>query len=292
MGDLHQHRPALIIDKNASDELVAEVARIVESKFSDRLASMERQEHDFRARYEAEQARMQFLLEKATGKMESIHRLLGEDKFPQTSYLPTDLDQLTSWKKSIEMHLSTAGLYTTSFSIEKIMKLPRIRFDGVWYRLARFVDPGSLYAPEHLRTRYNPGDISEGGFRTLAMAEDVSTATFEISAYRGPAEAVSALQQLSMMQIHVSLDDLVDLSDPEVLSATIGIGAGALRTLTDPGIESVTQRLCRIFVQLGFPGAIIPSVKSIGKRNLVVFPKNLRSPKSIHVNSVSSPQAG
>lgn len=210
--------------------------------------------------------------------LEGFTGLLTVDK-PPDSYLARDLGQLKLWKEIIDKHLSTAGLYFEALGPNAINSLPRITLDAVWYRLSRF--GGTDFTPETIPTRFNPGTGQYPSFNSLALAEDMPTATFELTKNADLADTAALLRKWSMTQIRVALTNVADLTDPEDVKSLLGIDLGALMGMSFPGKLSVTQKICTILVQSGSEGAIFPSRTTIGRKNLVVFPSNLPSGKPL-----------
>jgi len=207
---------------------------------------------------------------------------------PSQSYLPKDLNDLRNWKAVIEKHLSTAALYGDVFNAEALLDLPRIRLDTVWYnfRDARYASANSLYNPGRFSTRFNPRPELGGGFGSLALAEDTSTATFELSRHLDLAETVQMLKRMALMQIRVRVNNVIDLTDPNTVASALGIDFGALTGMSFQDKVSVTQRICLTLVQSGCDGAVFPSTSTVGKKNLVLFADNIRSREPATVLSI------
>jgi hypothetical protein len=217
-------------------------------------------------------------LEETNTSLEGFTGLLTGDK-PPNSYLPKDLDKLKLWKEIIDKHMSTAGLYFEALGANAINALPRIALDAVWYRLSRF--GGTDFTPEAIPTRFNPGTGQYPSFESLALAEDMPTATFELTKNADLADTVALLRKLSMTQIRVALTNVADLTDPDTVKSVLGIDFGTLLGMSFPGKLSVTQKVCTILVQSGSEGAIFPSRTTMGRKNLVVFPSNLPGGKPL-----------
>jgi hypothetical protein len=213
-------------------------------------------------------------LEEINTLVERFTGLLTADK-PPDSYLPRDLNQLKLWKEIIDRHLSTADLYFEALGPSAINSLPRIALDAVWYRLSQF--GGTDFIPEAIPTRFNPGTSQYPGFKSLALAEDIPTATFELTKNADLADTTALLRRLSMTQIRVALTNVADLTDPDTVKSGLGIDFGVLMGMSFRGKLSATQKICTILVQSGSEGAIFPSPTTIGRKNLVVFPSNLPS---------------
>jgi hypothetical protein len=217
-------------------------------------------------------------LEETNTSLEGFTGLLTADQ-PPDSYLPRDLDKLKVWREIIDKHLSTAGLYFEAVDSNAINSLPRIALDAVWYRLSRF--GGTDFTPEAIPTRFNPGTGQYPSFKSLALAEDMPTATFELTKNADLADTVALLRRLSMTQIRVALTNVADLSNPDTVKSVLGIDFGVLIGMSFPGKLSVTQKICTILVRSGSEGAIFPSRTTIGRKNLVVFPSNLPGGKPL-----------
>ena len=217
-------------------------------------------------------------LEETNTLLEGFTGLLTADQPPE-SYLPRDLDQLKLWKEIINKHLSTARLYFEALGSNAINSLPRMALDAIWYRLSRF--GGTDFTPEAIPTRFNPGTGQYPSFKSLALAEDMPTATFELTKNADLADTAALLRRLSMTQIRVALTNVADLTNPDTVKSVLGIDFGALMGMSFPGKLSVTQKICTILVQSGSEGAIFPSRTTIGRKNLVVFPSNLPGGKPL-----------
>jgi len=228
-------------------------------------------------------------LQETSDLLQQFKRLLTDDASPQ-SYVPKDLNDLKNWKATIDKHLSTAALYGDAFNADAVLGLPRLQIEAVWFRLSRFVGPETrdLYTPGRIPTRFNPGAELGGGFATLALADDISTATFELTKNVDLAQTVELLKRLNLMQFRVSLDDVVDLTNPDTVSTALDIDFGALLGMGFHNRLSVTQKICLTLVRSGCTGALFPSRNTVGKKNLVLFANNIRSQQSIAVLSVKS----
>jgi RES domain-containing protein len=137
------------------------------------------------------------------------------------------------------------------------------------YRLSRF--GGTEFTPETLPTRFNPGAGQYPGFSSLALAEDITTATFELTTSADLATTAALLRS----QISVALTNVTDLTDPPTVESVLGIDFAALMGMSFPGEISVTQKICAILAESGSEGAIFPSRTTLGGKNLAVFRSNL-----------------
>lgn len=268
------------LHRDADKDLIDAINQTLTPELADKIAVTPAE----RAARRAEVIVLTRQLQETMDVAESFTHLLGEGA-SSTAYLPTDLDDLKEWKAIIDKHLSTADLYDKALSIEAICNLPRLYLDAVWYRLSLFrgADPRNLFTPNHIPTRFNPGPALGGGFMSLALAEDISTATFELSAYVDLAASLDLLKRMNLTQFGVTLRDIADLSDKEAVKRALGIDYGALVGMGFLGRLSVTQKICVALVDCGFSGAIFPSLTTVGKRNLVMFPSNISSGNPLKV---------
>jgi hypothetical protein len=265
-GNLHRTNIFLTLPRDADEELVAGITNTLIPELAGKIAVSPVE----RAAREAERIRLSRRLEETNTLLEQFTGLLTTDEPPE-SYLSRDLDQLKLWKEIINKHLSTAALYIEALSSDAISSLPRIALDAVWYRLSRFGD----FTPEAIPTRFNPGTGQYPSFKSLALAEDMPTAMFELTRNVDLADTAALLRRSLMTELRVALTNVADLTDPDTIKSVLGIDFEALMGMSFPGKLSVTQKICTILVRCGTEGAIFPSRTTVGRKNLVVFPSNL-----------------
>lgn len=177
--------------------------------------------------------------------------------------------------------------------------LPRSRERDTWYRaiaLRHLPTPLAIAHTKQTASRFSPGyllPLSEQ-FPILYFAEDHFTALFELGAMLGtpfgglPPVARRGLTPV-ILDVHVDLQEVIDLSErasQAALATTAqeltGDWAGYQQRRT--GLTSIngttgvapTQVLGLAFAKLGVEGFRTISAKFSTRRNLIIFPDNLR----------------
>ena len=277
---MHETNVFVMLHDQADEDLIAAIAETFTPELAKKISVSPAE----RVAREAEKIRLTKQLEDTNGLLESFSRLVGHDPRPPSIYLPKDIEDLKKYKATIDEHLSTAALYEQALSIGTILKLPRRRLDATWYRLSslRGADMRS-FMPRHIATRFNGPSKLGGGFSSMAFAEDIPTATFELGAHVDLTENIEYLKRMTLAQIRVQVSSITDLGDSESVSQGLGIDFSALTGIGLRDRISVTQKLCALLVEAGFEGAIFPSPTTLGKKNLVLFEQNIETRNSLEV---------
>lgn len=157
-------------------------------------------------------------------------------------------------------------------------KLALSPINAVWFR---------AIPPHHLttalqtsqslgvRTRFSPG-----GFEVLYLAENQTTALYEVGAILGPPSrpvANPARTKFALLDIHVKLRSVADLTDP-TQQVLLGVSLQELTGEWDPYTEgdAPTQRLgAALFAAKKIEGFLAPSAPASLNKNLIVFPQKL-----------------
>ncbi len=282
---MHQTNVFVTLHKDVDPDFVSAIQEMVTPEAAARMAVTPAE----RAAREAQRILLSRQLQETSDLLQGFKRLLTVDT-PSPNYMSKDLNDLKNWKATIEKHLSTAALYGDVFNPDGLPGLPRLHLDTVWYRLSRFggADPRNLYTPGQIPTRFNPGPELGGGFASLALADEISTAAFELSKNLDLADTVEYLKRMNVIQFRVRLANVVDLTNPDTVTAALGVDFGALVGLGFHDRLSVTQKICLALVHSGCSGALFPSRNTVGKKNLVLFANNIRSQQSVTILSTSN----
>jgi hypothetical protein len=176
--------------------------------------------------------------------------------------------------------------------------LSRSRQRDTWFRaiaLQHLPTPLAVAHTKPIISRFNPGYLlpPSDQFAALYLTEDSVTALFEIGAMLGSPLAGPALSHPRMapaiLNVHVDLQEVADLSEPAsqaALETTVQeltgdwIGYQSRQTTFTAingavGIAPTQELGCQLF-KLGFEGFRTISARVSTRRNLIVFPDNMR----------------
>jgi RES domain-containing protein len=267
---LHETKLFVTLHRDADAELIAAIKDSFTSDFARQIGvtPVERTANIARNLHLSRQ------LQVATDYMEEFDLLVGKNVSGASTFLPSDVSRLREMKAAIDKQIERATLYEEVLSFSRISKLPRMAVDTVWYRLAnaRYTANPLQFTPAHFPSRFNPG-----AFPSLALAQDIPTATFELSAHVDLSETLRTIKGMNLTQYGVKLDEVADFSDPDAVKRDLGLDFSALLEFGSRLRVSVVQRICTILIEAGFQGAIFPSRISIGKNNMVLFESSLKA---------------
>jgi RES domain-containing protein len=163
-------------------------------------------------------------------------------------------------------------------------KLTLSPVSSTWYRailLKHLTDPLETSHTSRLKTRFNPGDAAAVPFETLYLAENQTTALYEVRALFGlPIHPVPNPHETKHIAvgIEVKLLAVADLTDPTQLKL-LGVTAQELTgnwNTYDRGDAPTQQLGAALFATAGIEGFIAMSAPAPPNRNLVVFPQRLQ----------------
>ena len=177
-------------------------------------------------------------------------------------------------------------------NLSRIPTLPTVPQTGVWYRGV----PPHRYPSDILQTAYTIHHSSrffhhrsDPVHQTLYLARSPEIALRELEALYGPSGGtLSNLRAVTLFNMEVQLQRLVDLTDPDVqaaLQTTVQELTGdwrvysvlaALASLPLAAATAPTQQLGTALFTSGVEGLLTPSAKVPTATSLVVFPENLR----------------
>jgi len=273
---LHETKLFVTLHRDADAELIA----AIKESFTSDLARQIGVTPVERAANIARNLHLSRQLQEATDYMEEFDLLVGKNVSDANTFLPSDVSRLRAMQAAIDTQIELATLYEEVLSFSRISKLPRMAIDTVWYRFAnaRYAINPLQFTPAHFPNRFNPG-----AFPSLALAQDIATATFELNAHVDLAETLWTMKRMNLIQYGVKLDEVADFSDPDALKRDLGLDFSALLGFGSRLRISVVQRICTILIEAGFQGAIFPSRISMGKKNMVLFESSLRARKPLSV---------
>jgi hypothetical protein len=220
-------------------------------------------------------------LGKLTKELECRSRLLQENSRP-SEYLPRDLAELLRMQQTINEQLSNSS--NREFLRRALVKdIRSFTISQRWTRCVRQdFARGDLIPPDCLN---GPSRFGTGDFSTFYLAEDITTAAFEISCLYDSLEGTGfeldpdwislEMKKRFALRIRVDLERIVDLRDPETLDR-LSISTPELRKPLIGVGPHLTREIGIALHHAQFEGLIAPSANSIGKADLVVFPDNVR----------------
>lgn len=151
-------------------------------------------------------------------------------------------------------------------------------WEGTVYRFVTipYANRGDLLSgagARHLGGRWNPPDQFNAIYGSLdpeiAIAESLGTySAFGISAEKARPRVFAA--------IRLKLQSVLDFASPRA-AATLGLDYAALaneswQSLQDAGEEATTQALGRICFELQLEAILVPSLRKVDGKNIVLFP--------------------
>ena len=180
--------------------------------------------------------------------------------------------------------------------------LPIKRETGTWYRAVQPQHFSTSLKTSHTKvisSRFNQGTASSPQFSMLYLAENPVVALFEAQAVFGSTASPTGiiahpLRSFVIINVHVQLDEIVDLSDPanqslidttaqEMTGDWSGYHARSTMTsVSGPLAPAPTQRLgAQLSSRTTLEGFLTVSAKQPLYRNLIVFPQNLGPTSSL-----------
>jgi RES domain-containing protein len=151
-----------------------------------------------------------------------------------------------------------------------ISNIPQIKINTIFYRCITEKFSGRMTDTEHTLkcgSRYNPPDE----FGALYLGESREVCIAEMESKSGSIKYISAI----MGEIKVSLDNVLDLTDPHILKK-IGISEKSLTISESNGGYELTQDIARIAYKAGFEAILYQSITGKGK-NLALFDKYINN---------------
>jgi RES domain-containing protein len=225
--------------------------------------------------HDAKHAERTRQLAKFTQDLSHYSRLLGEDGAPG-EFMPSDFGQLSAWKRKIDRYLGDSSSRQLLISSAVTSGLPRYAEYGDWYRLTPAYFISNVLTATNEASRFHAGRLlaQTERFTTLYLASDITTASLEFP----PGVFVP-------VRIRVELQNVADLTDPDVLEKRLGI---SIRQLIEPWPRTTvgfTHEIGAALYRAGYEAFKVPSAVRFGKANLVVLPQNLRRNSVVAVSA-------